>query len=174
MRRGKKHCPRTARGHGVDRKSLAGRFAPSPQAGKNLGQALHMRGTLAQIEGWFLNFRVPKEKLGQLEPCIARRSDYGDPLRGGHRSRASIRFWTAARAWREGVITRTVSSPAIVPATSLNFSASSAAASGCAPEGGVFSTSRLNAGRRSTKKSRRARPSGGRGAEASSPFASGL
>jgi len=45
-----------------------------------------------------------------------------------------MRFWTAARAWREGVMTRTVSSPAIVPATSLNFSASSAAASGCAPE----------------------------------------
>jgi len=36
--------------------------------------------------------------------------------------------------------------PAIVPATSLNFSASSAAASGCAPEGGVFNTSRLMPG----------------------------
>src|SRR3979490_1342262 len=104
-----------------------------------------MRGFFTQIEGWFLNFRVPKEELGQLETCIARRSDYGDPLRVVHRSRSSIRFWTAARAWREGVITRTASAPAIVPATSLNFSASSAAARGCAPEGGVFNTTRVNA-----------------------------
>src|SRR5258706_8225715 len=174
VRRGEKYCSRTARGHGIHRKSLAGRFAPAPQTRENFRQTLHLRGSLAQVEGWFLNFRVPKEQLGQLETCIARRSDYGDPLRVTHRSRSSIRFWTAARAWREGVITKTVSSPAIVPATSLNFSASSAAASGCAPEGGVFSTSRLNAGRRSTRNSRRARPSGGKGVEASSPLASGL
>src|SRR6266436_6435156 len=141
---------------------------------KNLGEALDVRRTLAQIKRWLLNFWVPEEKLGQLEACIARRSDYGDPLWVVHRSRSSMRFWTAARAWRDGVMTRTVSSPAIVPATSLNFSASSAAARGCAPEGGVFSTSRLNAGRRSTRNSRRSRPSGGRGAEASSPFESGL
>src|ERR1700730_7713665 len=133
-----------------------------------------MRGTLTQVEGWFLNFGVPKEKLGQLKTCVDRRSDYGDPLRVGHRRRSSIRFWTAARAWRDGVITKTVSSPAIVPATSLNFSASSAAASGWAPGGGGFHTRRLNAGRRSTRNSRKARPSGGRGAAASSPLESGL
>src|ERR1700687_38709 len=106
MRRGKKHRSRTARGHGVDRKSPAGRFAPAPQAGENFSQTLHMRGTFPQIESWFLDFRVPKEKLGQLEPCIARRSDYGDPCRVVHRSRSSIRFWTAAGAWRGGVVTR--------------------------------------------------------------------
>ena len=152
VRRREKHRARSARGHGIDRKRLARRFAPAAQVRKNLGEALHVRRALAQVKGWLLNFRVPEEKLGQLETCIARRSDYGDPLRVVHRSRSSMRFWTAARAWRDGVITTTVSSPAMVPATSLNFSASSAAASGCAPEGGVFSTSKLKRGAHVHKK----------------------
>ena len=42
------------------------------------------------------------------------------------------------------------------------------------PEGGVFSTSKLNAGRTSTRNSRRARASGGIGAAASLPLVSGL
>ena len=54
-----------------------------------------------------------------------------------------MRFWMAARALREGVMIRTVSSPASVPATSFQRSLSTAAASGCAPPGGVFSTSNV-------------------------------
>ena len=57
----------------------------------------------------------------------------------------------------------TVSSPATVPATSANLAASTAAARGCAPLGGVFSTRRFSAGRMSSRNSASARASGGRG-----------
>ncbi len=60
-------------------------------------------------------------------------------------------------------ITSTVSSPASVPATSFQCSASTAAASGCAPLGGVFSTSMFCAGRTSSRNSFSARARAGSG-----------
>ncbi len=69
----------------------------------------------------------------------------------------------APRAVRDGVMMRTVSSPARVPATSFQCSESTAAARGCAPPGGVFSTSIFCAGRISSKNSFRARASAGTG-----------
>src|ERR1700676_4818244 len=115
MRRRKKHGACSAPCNCIDRKRLAGRFAPASQMRENLGEALHVRRTLAQIKSWLLNFWVPEEKPGQLESCIARCPDYGDPLRVVHRSKSSMRFWTAARAWRDGGITPTGVSPAIAP-----------------------------------------------------------
>src|SRR5579885_2531889 len=69
---------------------------------------------------------------------------------------------------------RTVSSPAMVPATSGNLAASAAAARGWAPLGGVLRTSRFSAGRISRRNSERARARGGKGAASSGRAAAGL
>src|SRR5207253_3904997 len=96
---------------------------------------------------------MPQQESREFKAGVASCSDNGYPrllhlgavgtARVLHRSNSSIRFCTKARAAGEGVITRIVSSPAIVPAISFMRSASTAAASGCAPPGGVFSTSRF-------------------------------
>jgi hypothetical protein len=87
---------------------------------------------------------VPQKEPGQFKTSVARCSDDGDP------------------------------SPAIVPATSFIRAASSAAASGCAPDGGVFKTSKLSDGRRSSRNSRSARSSGGSGEGSVPEFVKGL
>src|SRR5262249_37873896 len=76
--------------------------------------------------------------------------DWSDPTR----RRASPR---ATRSL--GVATNTVSSPAMVPTTSGNPAASRARATGWAPAGGVFTTTREAATCTETAKPRRARSS---------------
>src|SRR5207302_2511820 len=96
--------------------------------------------------------RVPHEKRGggaggmaeqelcQLKAGVTGDTYDGDGFRRRHFSKASIFCWSAARVFLLAVMMRTVSSPAMVPAISGNLDASTAAARGCAPLGGVFRT----------------------------------
>src|SRR5579871_1984452 len=99
MRCCEKHGTGSARRNGVDRKSFAGSFSPATKVRENFRKALYVRRAFPQVKRRFLYFGMPKKKLGQLKTCIARCSDYGDPLRVVHRSKSSMRFWTAARAF---------------------------------------------------------------------------
>src|SRR2546423_9940709 len=106
---------------------------------------------------------MAEQELCQLKAGVTGDTYDGDGFRGRHFSKASIFCWSGARVFLLAVMMRTVSSPAIVPAISGNLDASTAAARGCAPLGGVFRTRRFSAGRTSTRNSRRARASGGSG-----------
>src|SRR5713226_4031325 len=97
-----------------------------------------------------------------------------DLARVSHFKKASIFFCRDSRDFLLGVMIKTVSSPAVVPAISENLAASTAAAKGCAPLGGVFKTRRFSAGRISRRNSPRARASGGRGADSSGSVVAGL
>src|ERR1700731_4205922 len=160
MRRGQKRQFRATFRNRLYGKSAARRLAPPAKLRKDFSEAVHRLGAFAQIKGRFGDSGVPKQELRQLESCVAGCSNDGDPHGSVHRSMASNRCCTAVLAAREGVITRTVSSPPMVPATSRNRSPSTAAARGCAPPGGVLRTRRLSAGRTSSKYSRTARAKG--------------
>src|SRR6202035_2143437 len=150
-------------------KSPARRLAPPAKLRKDLREAVHRLGAFAQIKRRFGDSGVPKQELRQLESCVAGCSNDGAPHGSVHRSMASNRCCTAVLAAREGVITRTVSSPPMVPATSRSRSPSTAAAKGCAPPGGVLRTRRLSAGRTSSRYSRTARASVGSACAPCSP-----
>src|SRR5438445_7573595 len=161
MRRGQEGHSRTALRNCSHGESTAGSLAPSTKLRKDLGETVHRLRALAQVKCGLGDGRVPKQEPRQLKSCVAGCSDDGDPHGVIHRSRASNRCCTAVLAARDGVITRTVSSPPIVPATSRRRSPSTAAAKGWAPPGGVLRTKRLSAGRTSSRYSRTARASGG-------------
>src|SRR5437899_2040189 len=103
----------------------------------------------------------------QLETGIAGDAHYRDLEGISHFTKASIFFWRDSRDFLLGVMIKTVSSPAIVPAISVNLAPSMAAARGCAPLGGVFKTRRFSAGRISRRNSPSARARGGKGADSS-------
>src|SRR5690349_5044508 len=105
---------------------------------------------------------MAQENARQFQAAIAGDADNGDLSRVPHFTRASIFLWRDSRVFLLGVMIRTVSSPAMVPAISVNFAPSTAAAKGCAPLGGVFSTRRFSAGRMSSRNSDKARARGGR------------
>src|SRR2546426_6588423 len=110
---------------------------------------------------------MAEQEFRQLKPGVTGDTHDGDGFGRCHFSKASIFCWSAARVLLLAVMMRTVSSPAMVPAISGNLDASTAAARGCAPLGGVFRTRRFSAGRTSMRNSRRARASGGRGGTSS-------
>src|SRR5690242_8867449 len=117
---------------------------------------------------------MAQEYPRQLETGVAGDSHNRDLAGIFHFTKASIFLWRDSRAFLFGVMIRTVSSPAMVPAISGNLAPSTAAARGCAPLGGVFKTRRFSAGRISSKNSPRARASGGNGADSSGKAVAGL
>src|SRR4029077_11162993 len=118
-------------------------------------------------EGCCLAGGMAEQEFGQLETGVTGDTDDGDGFGRSHLSKASIFCWRDARVLLLGVMIRTVSSPAMVPAISGNLEASTAAARGCAPLGGVFRTRRFSAGRISRRNSPRARARGNRWAASS-------
>src|SRR5947208_9308285 len=110
---------------------------------------------------------MAQEYPRQLETGVAGDSHDRDLAGVFHFTRASIFLSRDSRDFLLGVMIRTVSSPAMVPAISVNLAPSTAAASGWAPLGGVFKTRRFSAGRISRRNSPRARASGGKGAASS-------
>ena len=161
MRRGEKHDLRAARGNRLHRKRLARRLAPPAQLRKQFGQAAHAGMPFAQIKSRLFNIVGAEEGAGPARilrsPLLRRRR----PVPGRSSEQFLQALLDAPRAVRDGVMIRTVSSPASVPATSFQCSASTAAASGCAPPGGVFSTSMFCAGRISSRNSFSARARAG-------------
>ena len=101
----------------------------------------------------------------KFETRVACHAHNGNPsLRVGHLSRSSMRFWTASSSSRR----RSNNQNRIVTGDcSSNFRKplrSTAAASGCAPPGGVFKTSMLPAGTTSERNSESARANAESGA----------
>src|ERR1700758_5062660 len=102
---------------------------------------------LADIESWFADAGMAKQQRRQLKTRIAGDTNNGEVAGISHFTWASIFFCRDSRVFRLGVMIRTVSSPAMVPAISGNLAASTAAAKGWAAPGGVFNTSKFSAGR---------------------------
>src|SRR5580692_8547998 len=169
MRRGEKSGSRCGRCDGVERKETKRGLSPAAELRKEFGNAVGA-ARFAHVERAGSNSGMAQEQAGQLEAGVSGDTYDGDLARVSHFSRDSIFFWRDSRVRLLGVIMRTVSSPAMVPAISVNFEPSTAAARGWAPLGGVFRTSKFSAGRISRRNSRRARASGGRG---SAPLSSG-
>src|SRR6266851_3010173 len=138
-----------------------GRFATAAELGKQFREALLAVG-VAHVEGGRLDRGMTDEKARQLEAGVARYTHHSDVFGGSHFTSDSIFFCRDSRDLRSGVMIRTVSSPAMVPAVSGNLAASTEAASACAPPGGVFKTSKFSAGRTSRRNSPRARERAGR------------
>src|SRR5690349_12869395 len=137
MRSGKKHRPGVARSDGFNGKRAQRRFAPAAKLGKAFGQAF-CAVRIPNVESRGLDRGVTHQNARQFKATIASDADNSDLSRIPHFTRASIFLWRDSRVFLLGVMIRTVSSPAMVPAISVNFDASTAAAKGCAPLGGVF------------------------------------
>src|SRR4029077_13369527 len=110
----------------------------------------------------------------QFQTGVTGDSNDGDLAGVSHFTSASIFFCNDSRDFLLGVMIKTVSSPAMVPAISGNFAPSTGAARGCAPLGGVFRTSRFSAGRIPRRNSPRARAKGGSGVDSSGRAAADL
>src|SRR5215467_12840817 len=162
MRSRQKHGPGVAGSDGLGRKRPQRRLAPAAKLRKPIGQAF-CAVCIANVKGRSLDLRVAHQDARKLQATVAGNADDSDLSRIPHFTRASIFVWRDSRVFLLGVMIKTVSSPAMVPAISVNFDASTAAAKGCAPLGGVFSTRRFSAGRMSRRNSASARASGGKG-----------
>src|ERR1700686_1609826 len=166
MRRGQKGSSGGAAGNGFQRERLQRSLTPAAQLGKHFRKAMRPVG-FSYIKSRLGNARMAQEQRRQLKTRIAGDTNDRNVAGISHFTWASIFFCRESRVLRLGVMIRTVSSPAMVPAISGNFAASTAAARGCAPLGGVFSTSRFSAGRMSRRNSRSARVSGATPADSS-------
>src|SRR5919108_168991 len=162
VRSRKEHRSGVGRDDGFDRKGAQGCFRPAAKLGKALRQAF-CPVSIPNVESRSLDDGMAQENARQFQAAIACDADNGDLSRVPHFTRASIFLWSDSRVFLLGVMMRTVSSPAMVPAISVNFAPSTAAAKGCAPLGGVLSTRRFSAGRMSSRNSASARASGGKG-----------
>src|SRR3981189_2808003 len=162
-----------AHGDRVNRKGPEWRFAPAAELRKEFGKAFRAV-RFADVEGGRRKRGMAQKNPRQLETGIAGDAHDGDFARVSHFTRASIFFCRDSRDFLLGVMMRTVSSPAMVPAISVNLAPSTAAARGCAPLGGVFKTRRFSAGRISRRNSPRARASGGKSAGSSGKAAADL
>src|SRR5215467_1356097 len=160
MRRSQKGSAGIACGDGVQRKSTDSGLSPSAQLREKLRKAT-VAVRFANIKGRLGDCGMAQKQRGQLKTRIAGDTNDGNAAGVVHFTCASIFFCRDSRVLRLGVMIRTVSSPAMVPAISVNFAPSTAAARGCAPLGGVFRTRRFSAGRISSRNSRSARVSGG-------------
>src|SRR6266702_4146890 len=114
------------------------RFAPATELREKLGETLRPI-RFAKVEGGRPDRRVTQKNPRQFETGIAGDTDGGDLARishfqarprSGRPTKASIFFWRESRDFLLGVTIKTVSSPATVPAVSVNFAPSTAAARG--------------------------------------------
>src|SRR5204862_7162486 len=150
----------------INRKGPERRFAPGAELRKEFGKTFRTV-RFADIESGRRKLGMAQKYPRQLETGVAGDSHNRDLAGISHFTRASIFFWRDSRAFLLGVMIKTVSSPAMVPAISVNFAPSMAAARGCAPLGGVFKKRRFSGGRISRRNSPRARASAGKGAVSS-------
>src|SRR6202023_1489299 len=155
-----------AAGNGIHRKRLQRSVATSAQLGEKLIQTLCAL-SIAHIKRGSFYARVAHQYPRELKARVAGNTYHRNVIEISHFIKDSMRRCSDSRLLLFGVMMSTVSSPAMVPAISGNFAPSTAAASGCAPLGGVFNTSRFSAGRISSKNSPSARASGTSGVPSS-------
>src|SRR5882762_902650 len=173
MRGGEKRCAGVTRNDGFHRKRTKRSFAPAAELRKELCEAFRAVA-FANVEDRRPQLGMAQKNSRQLQTGITGDPHDRDLARVSHFKKASIFFWRDSRDFLLGVMIKTVSSPAMVPAISGNFAPSTAAARGCAPLGGVFRTSRFSAGRISRRNSPRARAKGGSGVDSSGSAVAGL
>src|ERR1700693_2537153 len=125
----------------IYRKCLQRGVATPAQLREKFVQTLYALG-IAHVERRSLYGRMAHQYPRELKAGIARNTHHCDVIEISHFIKASMRRCSDSRDFLFDVMISTVSSPAIVPAISGNFAPSIAAASGCAPLGGVFSTRR--------------------------------
>ena len=106
-----------------------GSLSPSAKLRKELGDAVGA-ARFPNVKGGGSDGGMAQENTRELEAGVSGDTYDGDLARISHFTRASIFFWRDSRVRLLGVMMRTVSSPAMVPAISGNFEASTAAASG--------------------------------------------
>ena len=116
-------------GDRVERKRPQRRLAPATELGKELGDAIRA-SRFAHIKGCGSDSGMAQKEAGELEARVSGDTNDGDLARISHFTRASIFFCKDSRVFLLGVMIRTVSSPAMVPAISGNLEASTAAARG--------------------------------------------
>src|ERR1700720_4535433 len=162
MRSGQKGNTRFAGRYGIRRKCLQRCVATSAQLREKFVQTFRALG-IAHIKRRSLYGRMAHQYSRELKARVSRNAYHRDVIEISHFNKASMRRCNDSRLFLFGVMISTVSSPAMVPAISGNLLPSTAAASGCAPLGGVFSTNRFSAGRISNRNSPNARASGGSG-----------
>ena len=119
----------SARSDGVDGERAQRRFTPSPKLREEFREALGAL-RIAQVKGGRGDIGVAQENSRQLQSCVAGDTYDGDLTGVSHFTRASIFFWRDSRVFLFGVMIKTVSSPAMVPAISGNCEPSTAAARG--------------------------------------------
>src|SRR5207253_8074525 len=116
---------------------------PAAELWEEFGEAFRTV-CFADVEQRRLKRGMAEKNPRQLETGVAGDAHNRDLAEISHVTRASIFFWRDSRDFLLGVMIRTVSSPAMVPAISVNLAPSTAAARGCAPLGGVFKTRRFS------------------------------
>src|SRR5260370_10182543 len=173
MGSGKKRSARAAGSNRFNRKGPKLCFAPAAELRKEFGEAFRTV-RFADVEDRRRKSGMAQKNPRQFETGITGDAHNRDLAGIFHFTRASIFSCRDLRDFLLGVMIRTVSSPAVVPAISANLAPSMAAARGCAPLGGVFKTRRFSAGRISRRNSPRARAREGRGADSSGIAAAGL
>jgi len=137
-----------AESDGVNESGRQRRFAPAAKLGEEFGEAIRTVGFRGNVEDWRLERGIGEEDARQLETGITGDADNRVPWRGFLIS-PGLRFFPAnLRAFLLGVMIRTVSSPAMVPAISGNLAPSDQQRPGAAPRWEAFSkTRRFSAGR---------------------------
>src|SRR6185312_10097357 len=127
--------------------------------------------TVAREQHRLLHLRVAIKQARQLEAGIAGSPDYSRLNVRGHQARSPSNRVCNCRAFLLfPEMMRMVSSPATVPTTSSQPSASMATATGCALPGIVLMTSRFCARRTSRTNSRTTRETAGMGSTGASPL----
>src|SRR5208282_182560 len=120
VRSGEKRGSRVGRCYGFERKGPQGSLSPSAKLWKKLSNAVGA-ARLPHVKGGGCDGRMAQENTSELEAGVSGDTYDGDLARISHFTRASIFFWSDSRVRLLGVMMRTVSSPAIVPAISGNF-----------------------------------------------------
>src|SRR5271167_1757945 len=114
---------------GVEGERTQRSLSPSAKLGEEFGDAV---GTMriANVKRGGSDSGMAEENAGKFKAGVPGDSHDSDLARISHFTRASIFFCRDSRVRLLGVMMRTVSSPAMVPAISGNFEPSTAAARG--------------------------------------------
>jgi len=129
VRSGQKSRSRGRRSDRVDRKRPKWSLSPSAKLRKEFGDTVGAT-RFPDIKRDGSDGRMPQKNARKLEARVSGDTNDSDLARISHFTSASIFFWRESRVFLLGVMMRTVSSPAMVPAISGNFEASTAAARG--------------------------------------------
>jgi hypothetical protein len=129
MRRSEKRSTRAAGNDGLHGERSKWSFAPTAELRKEFRETFRAVG-FAYVEDRRRKLGVAQKNARQLKAGVTGHTYDGDAARISHFTRSSIFLRRERQVFLFGVMMRTVSSPAMVPAISGNLAPSTAAASG--------------------------------------------